>query len=160
MVINSSFRLLVIIFFLFNIYIIQITFTSSVTGLSTNWANSWSSMSWFTVWLRLWCAGSRFEINVGAINAIMPHLPTNRANLRATSFSFPSRRNSCSPRSTCLFSPNRRVNNNRSNGIGNIPFVWMANRVETTRVCRNKRLFFVIRIDIPLISSICSPKYK
>ena len=120
MVINSSFRLLVIIFFLFNIYIIQITSTSSVAGLSTNWANSWSFTSWFTVWLRLWCAGSRFEINVGAINVIMPHLPTNRANLRATSSFFPNRRNSCSPRSTCLFLPNRRVNNNKSYGIRNI----------------------------------------
>ena len=60
---------------------------------------------------------SFLDINVGAINAIMPHLTTIRANLMTTSSSFSSRRNSCSSRSACLFSPNRRVNNYRSNGL-------------------------------------------
>ena len=87
-----SFRL--IIDFLFNIYIIQITSTSSVSELSTNWANSWSSTSRFTAWLRCRCDGYRFRwiINVGSINAIMPYLPIIRANLMVTSSSFPSRR--------------------------------------------------------------------
>ena len=53
-----SFKL--IINFLFNIYIIKITSTSSVSRLSTNWANSWSSTSRFTAWLRCRCVGSHF----------------------------------------------------------------------------------------------------